>query len=283
MHSLSNDDHQGPELGAVGGRATPVPKARLAGHARSPRRQLRLPEFTFSICFASLGLILALPACGPSPSEDEDAETNTDPSGGGSEKPNSGRGGNDGRGTPSGGEDGDGDGEATGGDDGRNGGSDGQGGGAPEDPPIVREGAGTCDVTVQGDIPVCCTPADSDQSSTDEVFKLLNAYRKSKGVPELVYDRALERAMQGHVIHMVEGGFFSHNAPVSEIRDPWSRAELCGTRANAENIAAGQRSPDAVMTGWKNSSGHNQNMLNARWKRVGIGFYRNYWGQIFAQ
>jgi uncharacterized protein YkwD len=39
------------------------------------------------------------------------------------------------------------------------------------------------------------------------------------------------------------------------------------------------------MEAWTESQGHNENMLNARFKRVGIGYVAQgrYWGQIFGQ
>lgn len=50
-----------------------------------------------------------------------------------------------------------------------------------------------------------------------------------------------------------------------------------------ENIALQQRTPAQVMTSWKNSAGHNMNMLNPGHKRVGIGVYELRWGMIFGQ
>ncbi|MBC7957879.1 MAG: CAP domain-containing protein, partial [Cytophagales bacterium] len=131
-------------------------------------------------------------------------------------------------------------------------------------------------------VPVCCTPTSQERAEIDEVFKLLNEHRQANGVPPLEYDLKLEAAIQGHCQHMAEADFFDHTSPVAELASPWTRAELCGSQANAENIAAGQNSAAKVMTTWKNSSGHNQNMLNAKLKRVGIGMVDNIWGQLFG-
>ena len=40
-----------------------------------------------------------------------------------------------------------------------------------------------------------------------------------------------------------------------------------------ENIAAGQTSPERVMTAWMNSEGHRANILNASFTRLGVGGY----------
>src|SRR5690606_30655856 len=135
---------------------------------------------------------------------------------------------------------------------------------------------------MQGEVPVCCTPQGSDREDVDEVFELLNAYRVSQGIDALAYDPVLEEAMQGHCKHMDQADFFAHESPVRELTTPWDRAEICGTSANAENIAAGQNSPAAVMDGWRNSSGHDRNMRSTGSSRVGIGKYGRYWGQIFG-
>ncbi len=138
-----------------------------------------------------------------------------------------------------------------------------------------------------GLIPVCCAPSGLERLDIDEVFHLLNAHRQANGRAPLTYDTALEAAIEGHCHHMAVHAFFDHSAPETAVSSPWTRASLCGTSANGENIAAGQRSPAEVMEAWKNSSGHNANMLNTTFKRVGIGSYAGgpygrYWGQLFG-
>jgi len=85
---------------------------------------------------------------------------------------------------------------------------------------------------------------------------------------------------------MAAHDFFDHNAPESSVSSPWGRAAACGTSASGENIAAGQSTAAGVMQSWINSPGHNANMLNSGFTRVGIGYYAggswgSYWGQIF--
>jgi hypothetical protein len=133
-----------------------------------------------------------------------------------------------------------------------------------------------------GQIPVCCAPTSSEKAEIEAVFALLNEHRANNGVPALAYDDKLEAAIQGHCIHMVQHPFFDHSAPESEVSSPWTRAEMCGTSASGENIAGGQSSPQDVMDSWKSSSGHNANMLDGKFKRVGIGRHGSYWGQIFG-
>ena len=58
---------------------------------------------------------------------------------------------------------------------------------------------------------------------------------------------------------------------------------------SAENIAAGQRTPAAVMTAWMNSAGHKANILNCSSAAIGVGIGRStastygiYWTQDFG-
>jgi uncharacterized protein YkwD len=133
-----------------------------------------------------------------------------------------------------------------------------------------------------GIIPICCAPTAGDRAFIDEVFQLLNQHRASNGVSQLSYDTQLEAAIQGHCIHMATHDFFDHSAPEAVVSSPWDRAELCGTSAGGENIAAGYTSAASVMEGWTNSPGHNQNMLSDNFSRVGIGYADGYWGQLFG-
>jgi hypothetical protein len=57
----------------------------------------------------------------------------------------------------------------------------------------------------------------------------------------------------------------------------------------AENIAAGQGSPEAAMNSWMNSEGHRKNLLDPRAKEIGVGHvfaggtrYGHYWVQNFG-
>lgn len=171
---------------------------------------------------------------------------------------------------------------ASGGTSGTGGGTSGTGGGTS---------GGTCSVEQPGAtgsepgglIPVCCAPTAAEKADIDGVFALLNEHRANNGVGPLAYDNQLEAAIQGHCIHMAAHPFFDHSAPESSVSSPWTRAEMCGTSAGGENIANGQSSPADVMSSWIGSSGHNANMLDPDFTRVGIGRHGSYWGQIFGR
>jgi len=149
---------------------------------------------------------------------------------------------------------------------------------------------GTCPLTLPGAtgsepaglIPVCCVPAAADRDAIEEVFYLLNQHRQNNGRAPLTYDSVLESAIQGHCEHMSEHDFFDHYAPESLVYSPWDRAAKCGGDAGGENIAWGYTNAQEVMQGWKESPGHNENMLDPNFTRVGIGRLGDYWGQLFG-
>ncbi len=156
---------------------------------------------------------------------------------------------------------------------------------------VTNPASGTCSLMLDGatgnepggQIPVCCEPTVEERANVDAMYVLLNDYRVANGLNPLARDPALEAAMQGHCLHMQQHSFFDHIADEAAVQEPWDRAELCGTTANAENIAMSSRGgPESIMQMWMESSGHNQNMLSANATRVGICNAGEYWGQIFG-
>ena len=118
-----------------------------------------------------------------------------------------------------------------------------------------------------------------DYVMAEEVFSQLNNYRASNGLSKLVLDErltaaAMERAVESSIA-------FSHTRPNGTACN--TAFPFSGTWA--ENLAAGQRNASAAMTSWKNSSGHNKNMLNTKVTHVGIGCAyvdgQYYWAQVF--
>ena len=66
-----------------------------------------------------------------------------------------------------------------------------------------------------------------------------------------------------------------------EIVDNFSHDGFHAIDASAENIAKNVPSPDMVINGWYNSSGHKKNMLGG-WDYGAIAKYGNYWVALFS-
>lgn len=121
-----------------------------------------------------------------------------------------------------------------------------------------------------------------DEEQAFQVLEQVNKAKTAQGKNPLKMDKILsEKAMQRAAECSV---YYSHTRPNGE--RCFSILESPYTMGCAENIAAGYRNADEVMTGWLNSSGHYANIMNADYESIGIGcFYQDgvrYWAQLFS-
>ncbi|MEU6673658.1 sigma-70 family RNA polymerase sigma factor [Streptomyces sp. NPDC046925] len=125
--------------------------------------------------------------------------------------------------------------------------------------------------------------APAGNSYSQEVTRLVNAERAKSGCGAVTLNSKLGDAAQGHSDDMAERDFFDHTNP--DGKDPGDRVTAAGYRwtTYGENIAAGQRTPAAVMDSWMNSSGHKANILNCSFKEIGIGYRQGSGGPWWTQ
>ena len=160
--------------------------------------------------------------------------------------------------------------------------------------------AGTSAVSSQisANDPAAYAPPLSGGSSTgaDTAFKLtceearsvhlINLYRKANGRGELSVSKSAVLASRWHAQDMISQNYFSHTEPNG--RTFSARASAFGYAALAENIAAGSSSATALFCQWRNSPGHNTNMLGNDYSSTGIGeasgggMYGIYWSSNFG-
>ncbi|WP_165373080.1 CAP domain-containing protein [Sorangium cellulosum] len=196
--------------------------------------------------------------------------------------------------SPDGGEGGGEGGEGGGGE----GGSGGQSGGGEVCGNGVCGGGEDCSSCASdcGACPACdgAAPDTTSLDAEEQAFLgIINQYRAQNGLGALSACTSMNRAAQGHSEDMRDQNYFSHSS--LDGRSPWDRAcnacyELgCGPKtAMAENIAAGNSGAQATFDQWKNSPGHNTNMLGSSFKVIGIGratgggTYRSYWTTVFG-
>ena len=120
-------------------------------------------------------------------------------------------------------------------------------------------------------------------SYEQEVIRLVNEIRVQHGLKALPYDWELSRVARYKSQDMKDNNYFAHNSPV--YGTPFQMIKNFGLtyRSAGENIAKGYSSPQAVVNGWMNSSGHRANILNANYTHIGVGYVAsgNYWTQMF--
>ena len=120
-------------------------------------------------------------------------------------------------------------------------------------------------------------------SFEQEVIRLVNEIRAENGLKALTYDWELSRVARYKSQDMKDNKYFSHTSPV--YGTPFQMIKNFGIsyRSAGENIAKGYSTPQAVVNGWMNSSGHRANILNANYTHIGVGYVAggNYWTQMF--
>lgn len=122
-----------------------------------------------------------------------------------------------------------------------------------------------------------------------QVVTLVNRERARARCRPLVVDSRLVRAARGHSLDMARRNYFAHTTPagvtfstrITRAGYRWSRA--------GENIAGGQRTAADVMRAWMRSPGHRANILNCRFRHIGVGVavsarsrYSPLWTQNFG-
>jgi uncharacterized YkwD family protein/spore coat assembly protein SafA len=116
-----------------------------------------------------------------------------------------------------------------------------------------------------------------------EVIRLVNEIRVQNGLKPLTYDWELARVARYKSQDMKDNRYFAHTSPVYGTPAEMVKSFGISYRSVGENIAKGYRTPQAVVNGWMNSSGHRANILNANYTRIGVGYVTdgNYWTQMF--
>lgn len=151
-----------------------------------------------------------------------------------------------------------------------------------EKPPAADEPQRVPGEDILSGAPPPRTQADVEAAAT----KLLNAARASEGLVALTYDAALHAAAREHAQAMLKAGLLGHDVgnggPVERLGRRGVKYRRVG-----ENVVQASTLSRAHGALWA-SPAHRGNMLNARFRRVGVGAVREEDGavwlcQIFAE
>lgn len=117
-----------------------------------------------------------------------------------------------------------------------------------------------------------------------KVVDLVNAERAKNGLSALTVDTSVTAAANVRAKEITQS--FSHTRPNGSGFSTALTENGASYRGSGENIAWGQKSPEAVMNAWMNSDGHRANILNPKFTKIGVGHYVNngtsYWTQLFT-
>ncbi len=109
-------------------------------------------------------------------------------------------------------------------------------------------------------------------SSVDQktLIELTNKERIEKGLPALVENEALNKAAQLKAENMLSENYWAHFAPSG--KTPWDFIIGAGYKFTfaGENLAKNFYSSDEVVKAWMASPTHRDNLLNSKYKDIGI-------------
>lgn len=136
-----------------------------------------------------------------------------------------------------------------------------------------------------------CTVDATIDSEEQAFLTLINNHRAQNGLGPLQLSDTLNQAAAWKSKHMADNNYFAHDD--TPIGRTWvTRIRDCGYTFNTylgENIAAGYADATNTFNQWRNSPGHNANMLSANFVAIGIGRaynansqYRWYWTTDFG-
>ena len=121
--------------------------------------------------------------------------------------------------------------------------------------------------------------ADRDYSHTaldaERARDIINQYRKDRGLKPLKLNAELSEAAKAHSRDLAKWDRISHYG--SDGSNPWDRVKRAGFKARlaAENVGTGQVDFNEVMRGWKESPGHNKNLLLGDATHMGIALVQD--------
>jgi uncharacterized protein YkwD len=140
-------------------------------------------------------------------------------------------------------------------------------------------------------------PAPAVADAVQSVLSNVNAARAKAGCGPLTLNGALMATAEAHARNMAEDDFFGHRDRSGKAFPARVRAQGYPLSLAAENIAAGQKTPDAAVQAWLDSPGHRKNIMNCRFRETGIAMVyqpddrplrgqsmplRYYWVQVFG-
>lgn len=127
--------------------------------------------------------------------------------------------------------------------------------------------------------------ADKELTFAEQVVELVNQERTKAGLNAVTLDKSIASAALVRAKEIETS--FSHTRPNGSKFGTALTEQGVTFKGAGENIAWGQKSPEAVMQAWMNSEGHRANILNKNFTKIGVGYYqnaagRNFWTQLFT-
>jgi len=121
------------------------------------------------------------------------------------------------------------------------------------------------------------------------VLRDVNAYRANYGRAPLKWKTELETAAKVHAADLAFHGLIQHEGTDGSHHGTRIKRQGYLYSTALENVAAGQRSWEDALQGWKNSKGHNEALLSSEVTEFGVALEFNpttqlatYWAMVLA-
>ena len=140
---------------------------------------------------------------------------------------------------------------------------------------VKAVGKGIANITAKtsdGKTAVCMvTVITKNEAYIEEVIKLTNAERTKQGLTKLTVNSRLATAAQKRASETAQK--LSHTRPNGQSWSTVLKEYNIKYTVAGENIAYNYYTAAEAMEGWMDSQGHRANILNAKFKNIGVGLY----------
>ncbi len=151
---------------------------------------------------------------------------------------------------------------------------------------------GGCAIPMASPAPAPATPAVTGRygASVSRIFDLINAERRHRGLPALLFNAQLDQMANIQAQNMAHFQKMAHVIPEASLPALGDRARYVAYPFGrlAENVALGYPDAETVVQGWMTSKGHRANILNPDVVETGIAIARSsngglYYCQVFGR
>lgn len=107
--------------------------------------------------------------------------------------------------------------------------------------------------------------------TSENIIALTTASRREAGLADVEAEARLSQAAQAKAEDMAAKAYFSHTSPSGVTPWFWIKKFGYAYRYSAENLAVHFTQAEDVQTGWLASPGHRANIIDPRYRHIGVG------------